>query len=262
MRALVPALLALALVAPRTLAQDGPPAPSIPDGLHGFAGELVGTVVRTWEGAFTLRVDEVGRVWKHSQAAAPGSAVGQTLLVNLRWERAGADGPYRLVPAHAEWLRRCVQPGQRLRVDVKNDELARLHLMELEADQRQALAAARGDAPAAGAPASQPAPLPEPGLPDGLRGFAGTLEGTVVRTGGAALLLCVERVEPAAASKAPAPAAAVWRVVRIDPRWEQGEGGRWRPAPAHAGYVATLTPGQRVTLEVVNDEAARLHLVR
>ncbi|GEM_PF-6555574 len=78
--------IALVLLASSSfaLADEKLPKPEVPDALHGFAGELVGTVVAKYDVGFTLKVDE----------------------------------DYR--------------------IEVRNDEGERLHILELSEDQRKA----------------------------------------------------------------------------------------------------------------------------
>jgi hypothetical protein len=52
-------------------------------GARGFRGMVAGTLVATSETAFTLKVERVVRVWKHSKAKHPESLVGQTIEVRL-----------------------------------------------------------------------------------------------------------------------------------------------------------------------------------
>lgn len=54
---------------------------SLPEGLRGFRGVMVGRIVRKDERSFVLRVNEVTRVAEQNQASRPESAVGMQLTI-------------------------------------------------------------------------------------------------------------------------------------------------------------------------------------
>jgi hypothetical protein len=195
--------------------------------------------VRKWEASFLLKVEGVGRSWKHSKAPEPGEAVGMTLLVNLRWEKHGEK--WRPAPRQVAWLREAVGVGDRVRCDLNNDEGQRLHLMELDQEQRRHAAGAEG-------PRHR---LPKPELPAGFRGFSGTLAGfCVMRKEHELLFLVAKVVNTWKNNHAERPQEIVWRAVHIDAR--RGEDGE--PAARHVRWISTLVPGEDYRLEVKDGE--------
>lgn len=120
---------------------DDLPEPEIPDALHGFSGRLRGEVVQVGVHGFVLRVTDVEKVWEGSKASDPQSAVGKRLLINVAWKK-GDNGQWHPVETHVRYLR-TLDVGNEIAIEVKNDEGDRLHILELNEDQRRA--AERGD---------------------------------------------------------------------------------------------------------------------
>jgi len=59
----------------------------VPEGLRGFRGMLLGTIVAKGDGEFVLKVERVTKVWKHNKATNPQSAVGKKLAVDI-WAKS------------------------------------------------------------------------------------------------------------------------------------------------------------------------------
>lgn len=103
----------------------------------------------------------------------------------------------------------------------------------------------------------------KPLVPETLMGFKGTLHGRVIRNdeaGGEALVVRIEKIEPATDSKAAKAPSAVGQEVMINPQWEAPDGQNWQPIPAQTAAVKALKIGQAVSVPVHNDEGWRLHL--
>ncbi|MBI4569796.1 MAG: hypothetical protein HY719_15495 [Planctomycetes bacterium] len=267
--------------------------PVIPDGLKGFSGRLSGRVVEVQKDGlgFRLKVAKVLQVWKGNKAPKPESAVGQTLLINVPWEK-GEGGKWRPVGNHVRFIR-TLEPGEEVEIEVVNDEGERLHVLELSEAQRER-AAAEGEegkretaekpakpedhkekpaAPAAkpesakeGEPAkkAEQPPAPEPTLPEGLRGFVGNLRGKVVsiHPEGREFKLKVAKVGPLRReNKATKPSLAAGETLLISAAWQKGKGGAWVPHDAHARFIRGLKAGEEVEVAVRNDEGGRMHLM-
>ncbi len=262
------------------------PDPELPDVLSGFAGELSGQVIAIYDQGFSLEVADVASVWRHSDASDPQAAVGRTLLINLRWEKDDQGG-WRMVPRQLRWLR-LLRAGDPVRVDLANREGARLHLMELNQEQREAVERGhieRGDEhareeqereehareehereerdqPREARDRQELSELPEAELPEALRGFSGMLHGEVVRIGELGFVLAVDDVRKIwRGNQASDPQAAVGRELLINVQWTEGDGGRWHPVEQHLRWLRSLRSGDEVSIEVRNDEAQRLHIL-
>ena len=112
-----------------------------------------------------------------------------------------------------------------------------------------ALFAAAGDAPAS--------------LPEGVKGFKGTLSGTVVSNlpDGLAFTLKVTKSTPEEGNKATTPANAVGNDLLINAQWKKDENGRWRAIADQVQFIKDLKVGQELAIRVVNDGMTRLHIV-
>ncbi|HUS48477.1 MAG TPA: hypothetical protein VNA25_02750 [Phycisphaerae bacterium] len=66
-------------------------AGKLPDGLRGFRGVMVGTVVRKAERALVLNVEKITRTWKESKAENPKAAVGKRVhvVVSPKYDKDG-----------------------------------------------------------------------------------------------------------------------------------------------------------------------------
>lgn len=115
--------------------------PVLPEGMKGFSGILEGVVVSKEKLGFVLDVSKVVRVWDGNKAKNPKSAIGRKLLVNAQWEEA-EDGRWRPVPNHTAFIE-SLSPKETIQIEVVNDELERLHILELSKEQR-GRAAAKG----------------------------------------------------------------------------------------------------------------------
>jgi hypothetical protein len=223
--------------------------PELPAALRGFAGELEGEVTRRMDAAFLLRVQRVVRSWDHSEAERPEEAVGRLVRVDLRWEEH--EGRWRPAPRQVAWLQRHVEEGTRVCVDLANDEGHRLHLMELNADQRAQLEGRddrehdrERDRDRDRDRDAEWEEIPQPPLPDGFHGFSGQVRGIVARANSGRLLLVVSAITRRwRGDRSREPEQVVWRAVRVQARTD-----------LHGQWVATLRPGQDVTVELRHHE--------
>jgi len=63
--------------------------PSLPDGMAGFRGVLIGSVKRKLDRGFLLKVDRLGEVWENNKADNPRAAVGKEVMITIRSEGLG-----------------------------------------------------------------------------------------------------------------------------------------------------------------------------
>lgn len=105
----------------------------LPGAVRGFSGVVEGHVESIEELGFRLRVEKAIRVWANNRSAQPELLEGKTWLVNAQWEKAD-NGP-RPVPQHKAFIA-SLKPGELLQIEIINDELDRLHILELSQDQR------------------------------------------------------------------------------------------------------------------------------
>jgi hypothetical protein len=103
-----------------------------------------------------------------------------------------------------------------------------------------------------------------PTLPDGAKGFAGQLRGSVVEkvAGGKGFRLKVTAIgKTFPKNTATNPQILVGESVLINAQWRKGDNGKWRPVENHIRFINSLKPGQELTIEVINDEGGRLHIL-
>ncbi len=109
--------------------------PKLPDGMKGFSGMLEGKVVSIEKHGFVLKVRKVLKLWEGNKAKKPKSAIGKKLLVNTQWEK-GDSGKWRPVPNHMTFIK-SLKVGEKIKIEVINDEGERLHILELSEKQRK-----------------------------------------------------------------------------------------------------------------------------
>jgi len=97
-------------------------AAALPDGLRGFRGMMLGTVVRKAERSFVLRVEKITRTWQMSKAPKPAAAVGKELTFSL-------GGVNRLAEEHLRVLKN-LKVGDRVAVGASHLKGDRLTVME------------------------------------------------------------------------------------------------------------------------------------
>lgn len=105
-----------------------PPHDALPDSARGFAGMIRGEVVGRQGERIVVAVREVTNVWKTNQAQNSDSVVGKKVAV----KSPSPEGPI------ARFLK-SVKVGDNVQLDVANREGAELTILELTADQRQAV---------------------------------------------------------------------------------------------------------------------------
>lgn len=96
-------------------------------------------------------------------------------------------------------------------------------------------------------------------FPEGLKGFKGTLTGTVKVVNAKNFQIKVTAAAPVEGNKAATPAAAVDKQLEILPNWSKVE-GKWQPKADQLDYIKTLKVDQAVTITVINDDKTQLHL--
>jgi len=72
----------------------------LPDGIKGFRGMMIGTIVSKGDSELVLKVEKITRTWKQNKAEKPGEAVGKKLLLEISSKKWG-----RLAGKHRKTLR-------------------------------------------------------------------------------------------------------------------------------------------------------------
>ena len=100
-------------------------------------------------------------------------------------------------------------------------------------------------------------------FPEGLRGFSGQVRGVVVEKGERnTFTFKVARVLRVwKNNKAETPKLLAGRTVPVGPRWQKGDGGKWRPVELHVAFIKKLKAGQEVTLEIQNVERSHFSIL-
>jgi len=102
----------------------------------------------------------------------------------------------------------------------------------------------------------------KPSLPDGLKGFSGMLEGTVISKEEKGFILEVHKILNLwKNNKANNPESAIDKELLINVQWEKGKDGTWHPVEAHLKFINSLKVGEEIKIEVINDEGERLHIL-
>jgi regulator of replication initiation timing len=57
--------------------------PSLPDGMTGFRGMLIGRLLRKLDRGFVLKVERVTKIWETNRADKPEAAVGKDLIITI-----------------------------------------------------------------------------------------------------------------------------------------------------------------------------------
>jgi len=94
-------------------------AAAFPQGIRGFRGVFVGTLVEKGDTFFTLNVARITKVWKESTATNPACAVGKNVKITLRREGRLAEALVKTLAT--------LKPGDRVLAEafhVVNDVLA------------------------------------------------------------------------------------------------------------------------------------------
>jgi hypothetical protein len=144
---------------------DSPPAATTidkaPEGMHGFSGTLVGTLVSSdpEKGSLVLKVQRVKNVWKGNKAPNPKSGVGKTLQID------GVFGKFLDVLL-------ILKPGDGVEIETKHVKGDALNFLG-ENLRKVALEQPRGE---------DDKPRPDGEGRGGLDGFRGILAGKVVKT--------------------------------------------------------------------------------
>jgi hypothetical protein len=82
---------------------------ALPEGIRGFRGMVVGTLVSKGENAFVLKVEKITRVWKQNKAKNPECIVGKEVPIDL-WAKS------RLAEQHLKTLAE-LKAGDRVEVE-------------------------------------------------------------------------------------------------------------------------------------------------
>ena len=205
-------------------------APRLPEGIRGFKGMMIGTIVSKTEDSFVLKVEKITRVWKESKAKEPECVVGKEVPITL-WKES------RLADRHRKTLAE-MNKGDRIEVEPFHLEGERLSVVE-------GLKKVGREAPEEPKEKEAPAEFPE-----GIQGFKGMFVGTIVEKGSTFFTLKVEKIAKVwKGSTAKNPACAVGKSVKMTLRREG------RILERLVRQLAELKPGDRVQAGAFHIEA-------
>lgn len=231
--------------------------PKVPASVHGFSGEVVGTIVsKDTDGAsLVLKVQKVTNVWKNSKAEQPRDLIGCTVPIEKFF---GRFLDVLLV----------VKPGDTVMVEVKHvrgDQLQFLgelfkKVEPISAQENPSVGGTdRPAKPATDKPADEPKATTSSEqdrgkFPSGLQGFRGILLGKVVKTDVEKGVLVfqaesVKRTWPQ--NKATNPASSKGRELTVN-----GIAGKW------LDVLLVLKPGDRVEVEAFHNRGEALDFVQ
>jgi len=95
---------------------------SLPKGMAGFQGVLVGRIVRMLDRGFVLKVERVANIWEANRADRPEAAVGRELMITIRADEEGGNRFLRTL--------RTMDVGERVLVEAFHFEGNRLTVVE------------------------------------------------------------------------------------------------------------------------------------
>lgn len=123
MNRIVTVLLVVSVAALCCGGEEGDSSPKLPEGMAGFSGSLKGTVVAVKDTTFTLKVDEVVRLWKGNKAKDPKSAIGKELEIQgkNKW--------------HMKFIA-TLKKDEKLTIEAIDRE-GKLYVLELNGEQRK-----------------------------------------------------------------------------------------------------------------------------
>jgi beta-lactamase regulating signal transducer with metallopeptidase domain len=229
----------------------------LPESVHGFSGEVVGTILsKDTDGAsLVLKVQQVTNVWKNSKADKPRDLVGRTVPVEKFF---GRFLDVLLV----------VKPGDTVKVEVKHVRGDQLQFLgELfkkvepvsSQENPQVDGADRPAKPATDKPAGEPQATnsqeqDQGNFPAGLQGFRGILLGKVVKTDVEKGVLVfqaesVKRTWPQ--NKATNPGSSKGKEITVN-----GIAGKW------LDVLLVLKPGDRIEVEAFHNRGEALDFVQ
>jgi len=218
-----------------------PPKSGLPDGAVGFAGLLKGAVTAKADRGIDFKVTEVVKTWEASKAADPKVLLGLTVKVTASWVKGEGEKKGHPNELQLRFLKK-LEVGQEATLDVKNVERDVFAIAELTKDQLAWVKEGQE-------------PKKENPLPEGARGFAGQLRGTVVKRRDQEIgLKVVEVVKAWETSKAADPKALAGLTIKVTAAWVRVEGGKGHGNELHLAFFRTLEVGREVTLDVRNVE--------
>jgi len=272
--------------------EDEPEPLALPDGLAGFKGILVGTIVGPVDREFLLKVEKIATVWPQSRADNPQAAVGRNVGIVV--------GRNRLTEQHIRTLKR-LKTGDQIIVEAFHIEGKRLTVMELlrkagdtpgEGDRKpergkgeregngraikrdggeregegRAIKRDGGEREGEGraikrdADGEREAEVRAEGGgmtgPDVVEGFRGMIEGTLVGKSPDAFVVRVDKINKVwRTNTAKSPEALVGKSVTVSLKQEP------RPAEALLKALAELKAGDRIMVGVVHRAGSGLALV-
>ena len=195
---------------------------TLPDGMAGFRGALVGAMVSKGASGFVLKAEQIIRVWKESKARDPQGCVGQQLAILTDREKRPADKFLQTLKG--------LNAGDRVEVEAFHFGGNSLTVVEC---LRKAS-----------------------NLPAGIWGFRGMLVGTVKSTGDGVFVLKVDKVAKVwRENKARDPKCIVGKEVTVDIHKKS------RMAEQHARTLAALKAGDRVEVGSFHFSGDRLSVV-
>ena len=231
--------------------------PKVPTSVHGFSGEIVGTIVsKDTEGAsLVIKVQQVTNVWKNSKAQKPRDLVGRTVPVEKFFGRfldvllvVKAGDTVMLEAKHVR--------GDQLQflgeVFKKVEPVSSPKKPKVDGPDRPAKPAT--DNPADESKAAASTEQDQGKFPAGLQGFRGILLGKVVKTDAEKGVLIfqaesVKRTWPQ--NKATNPASSKGKDITVN-----GIAGKW------LDVLLVLKPGDRVEVEAFHNRGEALDFVQ
>ena len=230
--------------------------PVLPDGMLGFSGMLKGKVVAKQKNGFVLLVEKVEKLWEDNKAKKSETVVGKKVLINVSWEEH-EKGKWRPIPLQARFVE-MLKVGSEISIEVKNKEGERLHILELNKEQR-ALAEKKEE------PKEKKVEKDwkkEYEIPDGMIGFSGVLEGFVVKKLDNGFVLKVTGVPTVwKDSKAKNTASVIGKKIIIFVGWAKNDKGKWHPVEAHLKFIKNLKLEQKIKIEAKNFEGMHLGIL-
>ncbi|MHC4605359.1 MAG: hypothetical protein ACYTAF_00295, partial [Planctomycetota bacterium] len=223
-------------------------AKDLPKGVIGFSGRVRGVVKgKLDKGGFLFYVGRILKTWKDNKARHPDKLKGMTIKIGPRWQKA-KDGKWHQVEIQVLFIRK-LKKNMEMTLEIAFAEGDWFHILELTEEQR-AWARKKGDG------GGDKYRGGDDGIPKSLFGFSGMVGGIVKgKTDNDGMLFKVVRIDKIwEGNKAKDPEAIIGRTVKVEPRWQKGDDGKWHKVEIHVAFIRNAKIGDDFHLEIQHAE--------
>ncbi len=238
-------------------------AANIPEGAHGFSGQVQCTVLKKGESKILVKVDKVTRLWKPNKARNPKSLVGRQIIVSEGWFKNRETGKYQPNENHVHYMKK-VERGSRISLELQTGDGDRFHILELNREQRALIGKGEhGEHEEREAREHGGENKPKSNIPEGARGFSGLVRAKVISGNENGLAIRIEKVMKTwPNNKARHTESLKGKMVIVKHGWfKNKESGRWQPNEWHQKYIKKAKAGSVIDIEIGNLEGDGMNIL-